>query len=1113
MQSNNFLNPSFNLDFKNLYQLEGLKKIQDHFEEFLKKSDLNIYQQFLINKNKDSQLLVEVAKYLEKFIVNLFLIENENRKLSQYYQGLELISQIRRDYVIREISKKYPNYQFDQTSFNPQEILKNLALSNLNLEDLELELARMISKENHLELIEKYCLWALFSKDGKQFHRNGSLFIIHQKIDKENLLKNPDLQDQKNLRGFDLIDEGYTRQRIHLESRYCLYCHKQNKDSCRTGICDKETNKIKIDELGVELSGCPLDQKISEMNLLQSQGFIIGALAVAIIDNPMIAGTGSRICNDCMKSCIFQKQESVDIPQIETAILKDILSLPYGFEIYSLLTRFNPLNLSQPLIKPASGKKILVCGLGPSGYTLAHYLLNLGHEVVAIDGLKIEPLNQQISGKDLENNIYDFLPIKFFEDIVEPLSNRTILGFGGVAEYGITARWDKNFLKIIFLLLQRRSNFKVYGGIRFGSAITPQLAFEKYGFDHIALCIGAGRSEFLKIKNNFVKGVYLGSDFLMNLQLSGAFKKDSLANLQIRSPILVIGGGLTAIDCATEIKAYYSMMLLKFSEKVKKIGWQNLSENLNQEELIIAKEFLDDVEKLKENKGDIASVKILYRKEIKKSPAYRINHSEVQKALDQGVEIIENCEVAEIIVDNFQAIKAIRTKSGEIIPCRCLIYGIGTVPNLSIINEDQLDLTNDGKYFLSLADNVLRHNLAENNSKNSLLNNEIIANFKNFKFINSIDKNHHKAISFFGDLHRNFEGSVVKAMASAKKGVGEIQQVINYAKSTKSIRNIDLDFMVKIIKINRLSNHVVEVIINAPLLAWQTQIGQIFRLQNYEKYAKKIADQKLLMEGIAITALSVNKDSGIITGIVVETGGSSSLIENFKENEPCIFMGPSGKPTDIASNETVIMIGGGRGNQPLTALSEAFSANGCKVIFFAGYRQSEFIVNLNRMKKSCAELIIAIEEKIPEQEISKNNFFQGNIIEAIKNYFTKNPLKIDRVFAIGNDNLMHEIARLRHDKIIQSFALAKYAIASLNAPMQCMMKGVCGKCLQKKINKNGEEEYFYSCANQDQLMDELDFEHLHNRCEQNSLLEKTSKSWLQFLKKSEDEKSQNILKN
>ena len=94
---------------------------------------------------------------------------------------------------------------------------------------------------------------------------------------------------------------------------------------------------------------------------------------------------------------------------------------------------------------------------------------------------------------------------------------------------------------------------------------------------------------------------------------------------------------------------------------------------------------------------------------------------------------------------------------------------------------------------------------------------------------------------------------------------------------------------------------------------------------------------------------------------------------------------------------------------------------------------------------------------------------------------------------------MHEIARLRHEKIIDAFALAKYAIASLNAPMQCMMKGVCAQCLQKKTNQEGEVEYFYSCANQDQNMDQLDFEHLHGRCQQNSLLEKANRLWLKLL--------------
>ena len=62
----------------------------------------------------------------------------------------------------------------------------------------------------------------------------------------------------------------------------------------------------------------------------------------------MCPGTGHRICNDCMKGCIFQKQEPVNIPQIETGVLTDVLELPYGFEIYGLLTRWNPLNPSRP---------------------------------------------------------------------------------------------------------------------------------------------------------------------------------------------------------------------------------------------------------------------------------------------------------------------------------------------------------------------------------------------------------------------------------------------------------------------------------------------------------------------------------------------------------------------------------------------------------------------------------------------------------------------------------------------------------------------------------------------------------------------------------------------
>jgi hypothetical protein len=128
------------------------------------------------------------------------------------------------------------------------------------------------------------------------------------------------------------------------EIHYCVLCHERDKDSCSKGLHERN-GKVSVNPLGIELHGCPLDEKISEMHMLRKEGDPIGALALVVVDNPMCPGTGHRICNDCMKACIYQKQDPVNIPQIETSVLTDVLSMPWGVEIYGLLTRWNPLNV------------------------------------------------------------------------------------------------------------------------------------------------------------------------------------------------------------------------------------------------------------------------------------------------------------------------------------------------------------------------------------------------------------------------------------------------------------------------------------------------------------------------------------------------------------------------------------------------------------------------------------------------------------------------------------------------------------------------------------------------------------------------------------------------
>ncbi len=111
--------------------------------------------------------------------------------------------------------------------------------------------------------------------------------------------------------GFSLTDRRGDPRMVEQEIDYCLYCHERDKDSCSKGLRDNKTNELKKNPLGVVLAGCPLDEKISEMHVMRRDGDALGALALVCLDNPMCPGTGHRICNDCMKACVFQKQEPV----------------------------------------------------------------------------------------------------------------------------------------------------------------------------------------------------------------------------------------------------------------------------------------------------------------------------------------------------------------------------------------------------------------------------------------------------------------------------------------------------------------------------------------------------------------------------------------------------------------------------------------------------------------------------------------------------------------------------------------------------------------------------------------------------------------------------------
>jgi hypothetical protein len=59
------------------------------------------------------------------------------------------------------------------------------------------------------------------------------------------------------------------------------------------------------------------------------------------------------------------------------------------------------------------------------------------------------------------------------------------------------------------------------------------------------------------------------------------------------------------------------------------------------------------------------------------------------------------------------------------------------------------------------------------------------------------------------------------------------------------------------------------------------------------------------------------------------------------------------------------------------------------------------------------------------------------------------------------------------------------------------MKEVCAQCLQRHVDPvTGKEHFVFSCFNQDQLLDEVDFGNLNARLRANTVQEKVANLWL-----------------
>jgi NADPH-dependent glutamate synthase beta subunit-like oxidoreductase/NAD(P)H-flavin reductase len=1144
------------LSFADLYDRDGLVRLDRAFVAHLAETDLGLHDRLMTARRDpdviegldESSLLVDLAPHLEDFIGELFGIAAEVRALQARHHKLAPLYSVKRLFVQRRAVKGVK--EADAMAIDGAGLAGDLdrllgAPPDEPIANWERRYAEHVAdwledeagNAGPLEVAQRYAAWATLSPEGRRKHRRGVLFKVPHRLDMHHLvpietverdgvtmLRLPE-DEWRRRDGFALTDSGTDLVGALDQANYCIWCHNQGKDSCSTGLREKE-GAFKKTVFGVTLAGCPLEEKISEMNLVKARGNSVGALAIITVDNPLCAATGHRICNDCMKACIYQRQDPVDIPQIETRTLKDVLGLPWGFEIYSLLTRWNPLNIRRPLPKPATGHKVLVVGLGPAGFTLAHHLVNDGHFVAAIDGLKIEPVPSELSGVAQDGSRRSLHPIRDVASLVEGLDDRVMAGFGGVAEYGITVRWDKNFLKIVRLLLERRADFAMYGGVRFGGTITIDRAFEM-GFDHVALCAGAGRPTVIPMPNGLAPGVRMASDFLMALQLTGAAKTASIANLTVRLPVVVIGGGLTAIDTATESLAYYPVQVEKFLSRYETLvverGEEAVRAEWNGAEREVATEFITHARAIRAERQTArregrpprlvelldrwGGVTIAYRRRLIDSPSYTLNHEEVAKAMEEGIRFAELLTPVEVEVDRFGQAAALQLTRPTtepdhgpdevVLPARTILVAAGTQPNTVLGREDPANITLDGRHFRALDED------------GNPVTPERVAKPGAVRVLTSLRPDG-RAVSFFGDLHPSFSGNVVKAMGGATLGYPVVSRMLarlwpSAPSPAELLARLDDELRARVHEVVRLTPKIVEVVVKAPMAARAFRPGQFYRLQNYETLASRVDGTTLAMEGLALTGAAVDKEAGLLSTIVLEMGGSSDLCALLKPGEPVILMGPTGTPTETPAGETVLLVGGGLGNAVLFSIGAQLRAGGSRVLYFAGYKTIADRYRIADIERAADQVVWCCDEMpgfAPGRP--QDRAFVGNVVQAIEAYGSgalgpvEIPLEaIDRIIAIGSDGMMNAVAEARRAALKHYFRPGHRAIASINSPMQCMMKEICAQCLQRHRDPvTGTETVVFSCFNQDQEMDRVDFRTLRRRLSQNGVQEKLTKLWV-----------------
>ena len=245
------------------------------------------------------------------------------------------------------------------------------------------------------------------------------------------------------------------------------------------------------------VTACPTEIDIP-LFLRQIQSGQSEGAAATIFSQNILGGMCARVCPTetlCEEACVRETAEGkpVEIGRLQRYATDTLMSA--GIHPFSRAAQ--------------TGKAVAVVGAGPAGLACAHRLAMLGHDVI-IHEAKAKP--------------------------------------GGLNEFGIAAyKATNNFAENEVDWLLQIGGITIQHGSTLGDDIT--LAGLQSQYDAVFLSIGLGGVNSLHAKGADMDGVRDAVDFIEDVR-----QADELGSIPIGRNVVVIGGGMTAVDAAVQAK-------------------------------------------------------------------------------------------------------------------------------------------------------------------------------------------------------------------------------------------------------------------------------------------------------------------------------------------------------------------------------------------------------------------------------------------------------------------------------------------------------------------------------------------------------------------------------